>query len=86
MKLILLFNVIPVDSKAVQRFTSSLIPSEKKHFGCFFNQVYTAPMTSLSDENLLTLRASFFAPGGEFWNEPKSHVPYRKKVQAYLTG
>jgi hypothetical protein len=40
-----------------QRFTSFLIPSEKKVFGCVFNQFCTAPLTSSSDENLLPLRA-----------------------------
>jgi len=46
-----------------------LIPSERKFFGCVFNKFCPAPMSSLSDEKYLLLRASFIGPN--IWKPPQ---------------
>jgi hypothetical protein len=45
-KLILLFNVIPLDlNAAVPAFRKFFNSVRKKFFGCVFNQFYTAPIS-----------------------------------------
>jgi hypothetical protein len=55
-KLILCFNVIPLNFNALVPAFQKLFNSIRKKFlGCTFNQFCTVPMSSSSEENLLLL-------------------------------
>jgi hypothetical protein len=62
-KVILLFNVIPLDFNAPVSLFHIFFNFVKNVFlDESYNQFCTAPMTSSSDESLLPLRASFIGP------------------------